>query len=247
MNTKEQVLSFFEKCEELKSCKFIMATAKIKDLLKCIVNCPDLYSLFGEVTKNFNYLATREHCLVTETDGVYKRSYCVLPDPIDQRLAFCFCLLVEFDKDTLNFNEFLRIYFPEDGSYFASYHAFCDVVIKGMQDAIAEVFSEELRNFSPVTPNGITVNSAKAGLISALELMISEEKQYISTLRSIPEEEKEGGMAMLTQLYEAIKSENAPLINALICGYNYFVLYNKCVSDTVAAIINEITSFEQLL
>lgn len=44
--TKEQVLTFLEKCEELKKCKFIMATSKIKDLLKCIVNSPDLYKLF---------------------------------------------------------------------------------------------------------------------------------------------------------------------------------------------------------
>lgn len=247
MGTKEQVLSFFEKCEELKNCKFIMATSKIKDVLKCIVNCPDLYRLFSEVTKNFNYLATRAQCLVTENDGVYKHSYCVLPQAVDKKLAFCFCLFVEFDKDTLNFNEFLRIYFPEDGSYFASYHSFCDTVVNGMQDAIAQVFSEELQQPSRYTENGISVNSAKAGLISALDLSISEEKQYISANRGIPEEEKEGGLEILTQLFEAIKNENVPLINALICGYNYFVLYNKCVSEGVATLIQEITSYEQLL
>lgn len=247
MDTKEQVLSFFEKCEELKSCKFIMATAKIRDLLKCIVNCPDLYCLFSEVTKNFNYPETRSQCLITKTDGVYKRSYCVLPAPIDKRLAFCFCLLVEFDSETIDFNEFLRVYFPEDGSYFASYHAFCDLVINGMQNALSEVFAEELKEAPSAAQGGISVSTAKAGMISALELAISEEKQYISANRNIPDEEKEGGLAMLTQLYEAIKSENAPLINALICGYNYYVLYNKCVSDGIAALIQEIASFEQLL
>ncbi len=247
MGTKEQVLSFFEKCEEIKNCKFIMATSKIRDLLKCIVNCPDLYALFAEVTQNFNYPATRAQCLVTQTDGIYKRSYCILPQQIDRRLAFCFCLFVEFDKETLDFNEFLRIYFPEDGSYFASYHAFCDTVVKGMQDAIAEVFSEELKEPSALSGNGITLNSAKTGLISALDLSISEEKQNISTNRNIPEEEKAGGMAMLTQLFEAIKNENVALINALICGYNYYALYNKCVSDTLANLLREITSYEQLL
>lgn len=247
MDTKEQVLLFLEKCGELKSCKFIMATSKIKELLKCIVNCPDLYSLFSEVTKNFNYLAMRAQCLVTENNGIYKHSYCVLPKPLDLKLAFCFCLLVEFDKDTLNFNEFLRIYFPEDGSYFASYHAFCDTVVQSLQDAIAEVFSEELKQPSAAPGDVTRVNSAKAGYISALEIAISEEKQFISNSRMVTEEDKEGGIEILNQLYEAIKNENVALINALICGYNYFVLYHKCVSDGVANLIQEITSFEQLI
>lgn len=246
MGTKEQVLAFFEKCEELKSCKFIMATSKIKDLLKCIVNCPDIYALFAEVTKNFDYPAARAQCLVTKTDGGYKRSYCVLPQQLGPKLAFCFCLFVEFDRETIDFNEFLRIYFPEDGSYFASYHAFCNTVVQGLQDAMAEVFSEELGNTAePI--NGMGVNSAKSGLISAIELSISEEKQFLAASRAMPEEEKEGGMAMLTQLCEAVKNQNAPLINALICGYNYFVLYYKCVSEGIATLIQEITSFEQLL
>lgn len=247
MTTKEQVVGFLEKCDELGKCKFIMATTKIKDILKHIVNCPDLYELFAAVTRDFNYPLCKSKCLVTVNDGVYNRSYVVMPQTVGQRIAFVFCLLVEFDRDEMNFNDFLRKYFPEDGSYFASYHAFCDLVINGMQNALSEVFAEELKEAPSAAQGGISVSTAKAGMISALELAISEEKQYISANRNIPDEEKEGGLAMLIQLYEAIKSENAPLINALICGYNYYVLYNKCVSDGIAALIQEIASFEQLL
>ena len=244
MNTKEQVLLFFEKCDELKSCKFIMATTKIKDILKCIVNCPELYRLFGTVTEDFNYPLAKSQCLVTINEGVYKHSYCVLPQPVSQRIAFVFCLLVEFDKDTINFNEFLSRYFPEDGSYFASYHAFCNTVIKGLEEAVAEVFKEELDKPLEVSEH---TKSAKAEYISAINLAISEEKQFIITNRTIPAEEKEGALEMLTQLFEAVKDGNTPLINALICGYNYFVLFNKCVSDGVASLIHEITAYEQLL
>ena len=247
MDTKEQVLEFLEKCEELKNCKFIMATAKIKDILKCIVNCPELYHLFSEVTKNFNYLLMRSKCLVNVNDGVYGNSYCVLPNDINQRLAFCFCLFVEFDKDTLNFNEFLRIYFPEDGSYFASYHAFCNTVVSGLQDAIAEVFRDELSKPSELPAEADGSGPAKSGMLSALNLSISEEKQFISANASIPEEEKEGALEMLDRLFEALKNENVGLINALIFGYNYFVLYNRCASDGIASLIREITAYEQLL
>ena len=107
-DTKEQILSFLEKCEELKSCKFIMATTKIKDLLKCIVNCPELYRLFETVTRKFDYPAAKEQCLISVDDGVLPQSYVMLPQTVGARLAFIFCLLVEFDKNTLNFNDFLR-------------------------------------------------------------------------------------------------------------------------------------------
>lgn len=245
---KEQVLSFFEKCDELKKCKFIMATTKISDILKCIVTCPELYNVFNAVTRDFNYPLTKSQCLITVNDGMFTRSYLVMPQTVGQRLAFVFCLLVEFDKGTLNLNDFLRKYFPEDGSYFASYHAFCDTVIKGMEDAIAQVFREELAKPMPVAQQQTAqANPAKAGLISAIELAISEEKQYILSCNLIPETEKEGGLAMLTQLFEAVKSGNEQLINAIICGYNYFVLYYKCVSDGVAALINDIAAYEQIL
>ena len=112
-----------------------MATTKIKDLLKCIVNCPELYRLFETVTKNFDYPAAKSECLVSVNDGVLPTDCVVLPETVGRRLAFIFCLLVEFDKDTVNFNDFLRLYFPEDGSYFASYRAFCNIIIKGFRNA----------------------------------------------------------------------------------------------------------------
>lgn len=248
MNTKEQVLSFVEKCEELKNCKFIMATTKIKDILKCIVNCPDLYKLFAEVTRDFNFPYVKSQCLITVNDGIRNRNCCVMPQQLDQKLAFAFCLLAEFDREAIDFNQFICSYFPEDGSYFASYHAFCNTVIMGLCDAVVEVFKEELENpeVEPQMEEIPTANPAQAGLISAINLAISEEMQFLSTNNSVPEEEKAGGLAMLTQLFEAVKVCNVQLINALLCGYNYFVLYNKCVSEGLAALIQQITEFEQL-
>ena len=246
MDTREQVLAFFEKCDELKKCKFIMATTKIKDILKCIVNCPDLYNLFSVVTKDFDYPLVKSKCLVSVNDGVFTRSYIVMPQTVGHRLGFVFCLLVEFDKDTINFNDFLRRYFPEDGSYYASYHAFCDTVIKGLKDAVAQVFKEDLEKAEqnaavPPAPD------PKSAMISTIDMLISEEKQYLSSSREVPDSEREGGIAMLTQLSEAVKNCNEELINALVCGYNYFVLYNKCVSEGVEILINELAAFEQVI
>ena len=238
-STKEQVLEFLEKCDELTKCKFIMATTKIKDLLKCIVNSPELYGLFDRVTKDFNYPEQKAKCLLSGKGA--SAGKVALPKEVEQRLAFLFCLLVEFDRDTINLNDFLQAYFHEDGSYFESYKAFCNTIIVGLSNSIKQVFNELLNGGE----SEIVPNSEKLNLLSVIALTIDAEKDYI--LNVAPRDEREGAVKMLDALNLAVRQENEDLIDALICGYNYFVLYNRCVSDNVASLIELISEFEKLL
>jgi hypothetical protein len=241
--TYEQIKTFLDKCDELKKCKFIMATTKIKDLLKCIVNSVELYKLFDEVTKDFDYLAEKKQCLVTVNNGIIKKSYLSLPETMGRRLAFIFCLLVEFDNDTMNFNDFLRQYFPEDGSYFASYHAFCATVIDSLSDIIREVFRDQLVSEQNIPEEA---NADRARSISEISLAITEEIAFISEC-NLPDEERDGGINILNELSRAVKEGNVSLIDALIFGYNYYVLYNKVVSESVGTLIQMIAEYEQIL
>ena len=243
-STKEQVKNFLLKCEELKSCKFIVAPNKISDLLKCIVNSRELYGLFDAVTSNFDYPTVKSNCLVTISNSTYERSYVNLPQTTGQVIAFIFCLLMEFENNTLNFNEFLRRYFPEDGSYVASYRAFCSVIIKSLQDAVAQVYEDELN--SPDYSVEEQPDAKKAQLLSVAEILISGEIEYI-TKCPVPDEDKEGGLKLLYQLLAAIKSGDKNLVEALACGYNYFILYNKCISENVTQLFAFIVEFEKSL
>ena len=241
-STKEQVLEFLEKCDELTKCKFIMATTKIKDLLKCIVNSPELYGLFDKVTKDFNYPEQKANCLIGGNGA--SSGKVVLPQKVGQRLAFIFCLLVEFDRDTINLSDFLHMYFREDGSYYESYNAFCDTIIVALANAIKQVFKEQLGDDEDVESK-IAPNSEKLNLLSTIALTVEAEKEYI--LSVAPKDEREGAVKMLNALVLAVRQENEELIDALICGYNYFVLYNRCVSDNIASLIELIAEFEKLL
>ena len=60
-------------------------------------------------------------------------------------------------------------------------------------------------------------------------------------------EDKEGGFKMLDELLNAVKYGNEPLIDALISGYNYFVLYHKCVSEQIAPLIESLAEYEKVL
>ena len=242
-STKEQILEFLEKCDELTKCKFIMATTKIKDLLKCIVNSPELYGLFDKVTKDFNYPEQKAKCLISGSGAFPGRVS--LPQTVGQRLAFIFCLLVEFDRDTINLNDFLQMYFIEDGSYFASYKAFCETIIVSLADLIKQVFKEQLNSGNEVVENVPAVNQEKEKCLTDIINVLTSEREYI--LSAAPEDEVEGAIKILNSLIRAIRSEDEELIDSLLCGYNYFVLYNKCVSDNIAPLIELIAEFEKLL
>ena len=77
-------------------------------------------------------------------------------------------------------------------------------------------------------------------------ISIEAEKQYISET-AISEDEKNSSYKMLSALSGAVKKGDEDLIDALICGYNYFILFNKCVSDNVASLIEMLAQFEQIL
>lgn len=242
-STKEQVENFLFKCEEIKNCKFIVAPTKISDLLKCIANSRELYGLFDAVTNNFDYPAVKSNCLVTISDSIYERSYVSLPQTPTEMLAFIFCLLVEFDNNTIGFNDFLRKYFPEEGNYVASYRTFCNVIINNLQSTVMHAFEDVL-----VAPAYAEVpelpDAKKAQLISVADILINQEIDYI-TKCPIPNEDKGGGLKILSKLLAAVKSGDKNLIEALACGYNYFILYNKCISENVAQLFAFIVEFEK--
>lgn len=241
ISTKEQVLTFLEKCDELKKSKFIVATTKIKDLLKCIVNSPELYRLFDTVTDNFNYLEQKSKCLITTSDGYLTKSYVSLPPTVGQRLAFIFCLLTEFDSDSLNFNEFLEKYFYEDSSYFSSYQSFCRVIITSLEDLIKQVYRDVFEEQTPVEER-----PTRAEYIYEILTCVEAEASFIYQ-SSLRDEDKDNGIKMLSALAEAVKQGNEELIDAFVCAYNYYILYNRCVSDKVTPMIEKIAEYMQIL
>lgn len=242
VKVKNEVRLFLDKCEEIKSCKFIMATTKIKDLLKCIVNSSELYGLFREVTQNFNYPEAKSRYLITHSDGYLNKSYLILPEDASDKLAFIFCLLVEFDRDSVNFNSFLQQYYAEDGSYYSSYHAFCNDVICSLQNIVASLFEKELalqeeEEIAPIQKEADVGNPYLASVLTQIDFIIRREIEHVAQTE-LSQDEKDVGTNMLTELFNAIKKGNFSLISALIQGYRYF----SACTNTFSEYFSELTS-----
>lgn len=250
-SVKSQVLDFLDKCAEVKNCKFIMATTKIKDLLKSVVNSAELYEVFNTVVSKFDYIAAKGRCFIQAEDS-FGRSRVVLPDTVGERLAFIFCMLVEIDRGDIQINAFLQKFYPKDGSYYASYHMFCDEVIGSLESIITEIFAQELEE--PDMPdeaegNAIaqkSVNSSIISEINAISILIANELDYIAT-SSLSEDDKDAAATILNRLTMAVKACDAEEINALTFGYNYFVMYTRTVSESVNMLFDELGEFVNVL
>lgn len=271
-STKAQLIDFLNKCEEVKNCKFIMATTKIKDLLKSIVNSAELYELFNTVASHFDYISAKQKCLV-EADGMYGNSRVILPDTVGDRLAFIFCLLVEFDRDEINFNLFLQKYYPKDGSYYASYHLFCDEVIGSLQALVCDIFSRELQEeqsaqpsiqqpslqqFAQLQTQQTQVlpqsqpadmqreNMQKSALINTVCMLIESELESVEN-SELGEEDMESGQCILESLALAVRAGDAVLIKSLTCGYNYFVMQTMLVTESLSSLFQSVGELLSLL
>lgn len=227
---KAQITDFLNKCEELKRCKFIVATTKIKDLLKSIVNSAELYELFNTVANGFDYPAVKQRCFIEGS-----RCKVVLPDTVGERLAFIFCLLVEFDRNEINFNAFLQKYYPKDGSFYSSYHLFCDEVIGELENIVCDIFARELE--SEEQPSLLEQSSQPCALMEggagrdAIILINAERDNILSS--PMLDDDKEAAICILDSLELAVKNNDAPLIQSLSYGYNYLVLATNFVSGTL--------------
>lgn len=253
---KEEVQDFLDKCGQLKRSKFIMATTRIKDLLISIVNSATLYELFHAVTEGFDYISAKRKCLVISHEGLLDRSRLVLPENPADKLAFIFCLLVEFDHNTINFNEFLRRFFPEDGSYYSSFHSFCDKVITPFEDIIADLFRDELygqqsvqdatrqaeqgdySGQSAAQPNAAQqADPGAAEKLSAVSILIAREKNIISGL-NISERDRQDGISMLSELERAIREGRGAAADALLRGYEYYSACHNNFSQLIKLLVS---------
>ena len=154
----------------------------------------------------------------------------VLPENRAERLAFILCLLVQFDHHSINFNNFLQRYFAEDGSYFSSFHSFCDTVIGSMEELISDLFREELeeKEESSQTTSETPAENFKsapdpeaAEKLTVISLLIANEKQIIAD-SAMSDGEKRDGITMLNELEGAIRDGRAGSVEAILRGYEYY-------------------------
>ena len=137
---KGQIDIFLRRCDELMRTSFILADAKIGDLLKAVTTSDLLYAFFRDITQNFDYVAAQLRYMNYVPYPGSRKHLLLLPEDSTEKLAFIFCLLVDFDAGRIDLGAFLQEYFYEDGSVYGSFYAFSNQVIKPFKSAVRTMF-----------------------------------------------------------------------------------------------------------
>lgn len=224
---REQIDLFLQKCDEVMRSKFIIADTKIGELLKSIASSDLLYAFFREITKNFDYVAAQRKYMNYAPEGSVNKRKLLFPSDPAEKLAFIFCLLVDFDNKTFDLGEFLQEYFYEDGSYYESFYAFSNQVIKPFKNLIKTMFKES--RLKKIAEAGKDEQSAaKMADDDIVDAVLSErEKLYLSAL---PDGDKVDGMMILNALAMTAQREYK-VFCGLLAGYTYFLNKTHFQSD----------------
>ena len=134
---EENIKNFIEACDELISCKYLVAEYKIQALLKQLANTQEVCELVGDCLEQFN--RDREFAKAYVQDG-HGDFIVVMPEEEYKILALVFCTLVDIDNKKIDFTDFVKRFFGRDENPFKS---FIQTMIVPFRNLFAEAFGME--------------------------------------------------------------------------------------------------------
>lgn len=165
---------FITACDELRSCKYILAENKIAALLKAIADNKQLYSMFAASLYNFDYQATFDECVMGNCFS--------LPSEPQKVVALVFRILVDLDSGKMLLQNFLEAYFYGESindayarfglEIIAPFETYCRLYFaQTNEETISGVFAElensrqaQARSSITVSDNSLPASVQPAGM-----------------------------------------------------------------------------------
>ena len=126
----QEVENVLNACDELLSCKFLVAEYKITKVLKAIASSSDVCSLISECLESYN--RDREFARTFIQDG-HGQFACIMPTEEFKIVALVFCTLADIDNKKIDFTDFVKAYFGKEEN-------------RGVAEKLKQVFSQWIDN-----------------------------------------------------------------------------------------------------
>lgn len=133
---------FIAACDDLITCKYLVAEYKIQKLLQELAKCEEACNLIGDCLEEYNREREFSKMFVKNTYGDF---VCVMPDEEYKVLASVFCTLVDIDNKKIDFTDFVKRFFGNDENPF---EAFITTMIIPFRNLLAEAFGYPKINLS---------------------------------------------------------------------------------------------------
>ena len=223
---KQNLVDFFNACNEMISGRFILSDTKVSNILKCIVKSEILYNLYSNCMTNFKFANVLARSVASNANN---GGYFVMPDDEREIIAFVTCLLLEVDKKNINLQTFVTENFFSADGYNISYSNFSLNVLVTYKTAIknllgidetGKIIAQEDFTQSQVTIDE-TLEKVEADentklLFASLVMNINELKNAINDDHKLKYSQKEDLLIVVKALNRAVHIEELLIINALL-------------------------------
>lgn len=136
-NTDAKKIQYFVAlCDDLITCKFLVAESKIQKLLVALAETQPIYELVSDCMEMFNRDREMNKAFVTDGKG---RFYCVMPNEEYKLIALVFCTLADIDQKKIDFTDFIKRFFDDEEGV-NCYTSFARRMIVPFRELIAEAF-----------------------------------------------------------------------------------------------------------
>ncbi len=135
----QEIQSFLDCCDELASCKFLIAEHKIQKLLATLASTSPVCELVADCLEQFNRDREFMRAFVQDERGVF---HCYMPDEEYKVISIVFCVLADVDAGKLDFGDFVKRFFSDDDQM-SPYENFVDKMVIPFKNLIKEAFDYE--------------------------------------------------------------------------------------------------------
>ena len=216
----QQISRFLQACDKLMNEKYMVADARIAEVLSLIAESRALTDLFSAAAERFDYPAAKKTYLRFPASPTSAHGKAFLPKDRGEVLAFVFCLLVDIDAGRIKFDDYLLRYFYEDGSYTASFALFSDRMLRPFRDIVRECFPDIAK---PERPESAVQKARKrSASLEAFTALAIEERERLKTV-SLSAVDSTAGDMILSEMIQAAGKNNISEVKALVAGYHYFL------------------------
>lgn len=135
-NDAKKIQYFVALCDDLITCKFLVAESKIQKLLVSLAETQPIYELVSDCMEMFNRDREMNKAFVTDGKG---RFYAVIPTEEYKIIALVFCTLADIDQKKIDFTDFIKRFFDDEEGV-NCYTSFARRMILPFRELIAEAF-----------------------------------------------------------------------------------------------------------
>jgi len=234
---RENLVEFFNACNEMIEGRFILSDTKVSNILKSVVNSETLYKLYSDCMVGFKFSRTLDFC---KSSNPNNGGYFQMPKEEKDIIAFVTCFLLEVDKRNINLQSFVTDNFYSADGYNISYNNFALTVLVEYKTAVKNILgidetgkylivedSEHEQVTIEETVEEVKANDNTKILFANLMLSIVELKNAINEDVKIKYVEKEELLIILKALNQAVHLEELIIINALLIPLEHTIGKNK--------------------